>query len=320
MTVRKVRLEASAICQLKCPLCPTGQRQPGIGWGFLRLRDFEVLLDNSPGIRNVELSNWGEIFLNPELLSIMEYAYRRGVRLYADNGVNFNRCDEAVLEGLVKYRFASLRVALDGSSAESYERYRLGGKFDTVIGNVKKLNEYKAAYNSELPKLTWQFIVFGHNEHELPAARAMAQDLGMEFEARLSWDSGWSPVKDSAFIRRELGVYAASREEYRARFEKGYMRPCHDLWQQPAINWDGRLLGCCVNFSFGDFGNVFSSGLSELMEGENYQYAQGMVTGELPERPDIPCARCHIYRQMKADDSFIKQPPREDASDGPSHL
>jgi MoaA/NifB/PqqE/SkfB family radical SAM enzyme len=245
----------------------------------------------------------------------MECAHRRGVRLTADNGANFNRCEEAVLEGLVKYRFASLRVALDGASAETYGRYRLGGRFESVVGNVWRLNEYKAAYGSELPKLTWQFVVFGHNEHELPAARAMARELGMEFEARLSWDGGWSPVKDPEFVRGELGLDATSREEYRARFEEGYMRPCHDLWRQPTINWDGRLLGCCVNFSFGDFGNVFSSGLGELMEGEGYRYAQGMVTGEEPERGDIPCARCHIYREMKADGRWVKRPPPEGTPD-----
>jgi hypothetical protein len=35
--------------------------------------------------------------------------------------------------------------------------------------------------------MTWQLIVFGHNEHELPKARAMARDLDAVF-AKLNWD------------------------------------------------------------------------------------------------------------------------------------
>jgi hypothetical protein len=36
--------------------------------------------------RTVELSNWGDIFLNRELPQIMAYAFERGVALRADNG------------------------------------------------------------------------------------------------------------------------------------------------------------------------------------------------------------------------------------------
>ena len=280
---------------------------PGVGWGYLRATDFENLIEHSPNINRVELSNWGEIFLNPELLVIMKYAHSKGVRLTGDNGANFNKCDDEVLEGLVKYEFYSLRIALDGACTETYERYRLGGDFNLVISNINRLNSYKKAYASALPKLTWQFVVFGHNEHELPLAKAMARNLGMEFDARLSWNDSWSPVRDREFVRKEVEVRAASREEHDSTSKEIYMKPCHDLWHQPTINWDGRLLGCCVNFSLGDFGNVFVSGLGELMQSERYQYAQGMVTGERSEREDIPCTRCRIYRQMKAEGRWVER-------------
>ena len=36
---------------------------------------------------------------------------------------------------------------------------------------------------------------------------------------------------------------------------------CHQLWDAPQINWDGKILGCCRNF-WGDFGgNAFTEGL-----------------------------------------------------------
>jgi hypothetical protein len=51
-------------------------------------------------------------------------------------------------------------------------------------------------YRSPYPHLRWQFIVFPHNEHELPKARAMAQELGMRFFAKLVDDTGARRPRD----------------------------------------------------------------------------------------------------------------------------
>ena len=71
-----LRLEASSNCQLKCPSCPTaaGEIQKTLGGGFLSFENFKRLIRENPQIRLIELSNWGEIFLNPEIVDIMEYA------------------------------------------------------------------------------------------------------------------------------------------------------------------------------------------------------------------------------------------------------
>jgi len=76
IAVSRIRLEASSRCQLRCPSCPTtsGAILPAIGSGILKFADFQALLDGNPGLRDIELSNYGEIFLNPELIAILEYA------------------------------------------------------------------------------------------------------------------------------------------------------------------------------------------------------------------------------------------------------
>ena len=88
--VRKVRLDVATACQLKCPSCPTASGEVGkrLGTGFLKFEQFKEIVDQNPWLAHIELSNWGEIFLNKDILKIMAYAYKRNVALYAQNGAN----------------------------------------------------------------------------------------------------------------------------------------------------------------------------------------------------------------------------------------
>jgi hypothetical protein len=178
-----------------------------------------------------------------------------------------------------------------------------------VIGNIRAISRWKQALGSPYPALTWQFVIFGHNEHEIPLARRMAAELGMTFRAKLSWDADFSPVRDKAMVRQASGVGAATREEYRAREGVDLMQGiCHQLWDKPQINWDGKLLGCCRNF-WGDFGgNAFRDGLTACLNNETVAHARRMLQGKAPARDDIPCTTCEIYLGMRASDRWLRRP------------
>src|SRR5262249_46182743 len=87
---RQIRLEASSFCQLRCPSRPTtaGAIHPAVGSGFLRFENFRRLIDENPSVARVELSNYGEILLNPHLLKILEYANSKAVTITFENGAN----------------------------------------------------------------------------------------------------------------------------------------------------------------------------------------------------------------------------------------
>lgn len=283
----KISLEASSICQLKCPVCPTSKgeiRDSVIGSGFLKLKDFKNFVDTNPNIKAIELSNWGEIFLNPEIKDIIKYAYERKISLTALNGVNLNTIKEDVLESLVKYKFRFLTVSLDGATAETYKIYRKGGDFEKVIDNIKKINDLKRRYKSKFPYLVWQFVIFSHNEHELKDAKKMAEQLDMGFFPKLNWDSSFSPSAKKEF----------SLKQFEEKEKKVYLNLCIQFWTSPQINWDGKLLGCCVN-KWTDFGNVFEKGLKECLNSEKYKYTKQMLLGKEKLREDIPCSRCEHY-------------------------
>ena len=79
-----------------------------------------------------------------------------------------------------------------------------------------------AQHQSEFPELTWQFVVFGHNEHEIPVAREMANKLGMAFCTKITWDAKFSSIRDKVFVRVQSGE-AATRQEYELIHGKKYL-------------------------------------------------------------------------------------------------
>ena len=298
---RKVAIEASTACQLKCLTCPTsrGMIRDHLGTGFLSPENLNEFLIKHPLITHIELSNWGEAFLNPRLLEIFRILYENNVTITLLNGVNLNSASDEVLEALVNYKVRTMTCSIDGASQETYSIYRVNGNFGKIIENIRKINLYKEKYRSEYPRLKWQFVAFGHNEHEIGKARDMAAELNMSFKMKLSWEDvfyeNFSPVKDKVLIRFLSPSGTADRKEYEEKFGKHYVNSCClQMWLRPRINFDGRVLGCCINF-WEDFGNAFDQGLEACLKSEKMQATRDLLMGQVSARTDIPCFRCKVY-------------------------
>jgi hypothetical protein len=149
-------------------------------------------------------------------------------------------------------------------------------------------------------------VVFGHNEHEIDAARAMAESQGMDFFMKLNWDESYSPVKNVEAVRAEQTDGVASRGEFQEKFGHHYMqRLCHQLWDQPQVNWNGDVFGCCRNTWKPFDVNAFDAGLEAALNSEQLNYARAMVTGRAEARDDVPCTTCRIYKIMQKSGRYI---------------
>ncbi len=293
IAVNKVSLEASTACQLRCPVCPTSQGKTSkniCGTGFLRLENFKKFLDMNKTIKEIELANWGEVFLNPHLPKIFEYAYQKNVSITITTGANLNHVTEECLEALVKYRVKELVIALDGASNETYSIYRISGNFDKVIENITTINRLKQKYANNDPKLIWQYIVFGHNENDIISAKQLAKNLNMEFRPKLNAVPNYSPIHSVEKVLKDTNLSSVKAED-----DWGIVI-CNQLWESPQINWDGNILGCCHNnwATFG--GNAFENNLEECLNSERMIYAREMLMGHVPAREEIPCTTCEFFK------------------------
>jgi hypothetical protein len=306
---RRVQLDASAHCQLACPSCPTadGSTHAAMSSGHLDVDAFRRLLDANPSLAAVELSNYGEPFLNPRFPELLRLAFERHVTVELENGANLNHATPEALEALVECRVRAVRVSLDGATPATYAVYRRRGDFEKVLAHIRRINELKLRHSTAFPLLTWQFIVFGHNQHEIETARRLAVSLGMRFQPKISWDSDFSPITDARLVQIQTGLAPTRQEHYRATGADYQRGICYQLWNAPVLNWDGRLMGCCRNF-WGDFGvNAFADGLEACLDSPSLATARRMLLGLAPPEPGIPCTTCDLYLTMERDRRWLRE-------------
>jgi MoaA/NifB/PqqE/SkfB family radical SAM enzyme len=302
----KARLDVSTSCQLRCTLCPTDEHggRSFLGQGMMALAGFIRFLEENQHIREVELANAGEALLNPDLPAMLRCAAERGVSTNLGGGVNMNDASDEVLDALVRYRTRRLRISVDGTSEETYRRYRVNGSLRRVLANIQRLNEVKRRYRSERPELVLQFILFGHNEHELEKAHILARMLDMKLFVKMNRSPDQLAIRDRERIRQIYGF--ADREEFRKVTGMVYCRSlCLCLWREPQVNWDGRLLGCPHNKHSFFAGQVLGRAFLSEINNERMMYARKMLLGEAPPRDDIPCSSCSWYLQMRKHSLWI---------------
>ena len=301
-----VQIEGCSMCNLNCRNCYMREHNFGIVKpGYLKLEDFVSFLDKNPFIKKIELCWNGEIFLNPDLLDILKVAYERKV-VISFNTVNFNKASDEIIEAIVKYKLLQLTVAIDGACQETYSKYRRGGNFDTVINNIKKINEYKKKYNSILPIMQWQYIVMDTNdsEEEILKAKEIAKSLGCEIYFKKDW-IGWKPINPKP-IEKLTGLDYSDVGSAFARRDKKIKRfiPCLSTILFPAINWDGRFLMCCCNY-FKDVDiNVFELGLKKALKHPLVKKTRKMIMGGKICK-NSPCYKCQFYWNMVKEKNFV---------------
>lgn len=300
-----VRIEACSICQLHCPMCQLiGNSTNIIGHGKLTFKKFSDFLIRNPAIKSIELGNFGEVFLNPQLPEILEFAHRQGIITEIDEGANLNHASDDALDALVRFGTSRVRCAIDGVTQSVYAQYRVGGSLRNVIKNISRINELKKKYGSSTPHLVFQFIIFEHNIHQIEQAALLAEMLKMEIEYKLDCLSG--EVKDERAEKvRELTGYS-DRNEYLGREKVHYMRHlCYHMWHSPQINWDGKLLGCSRNIWGVYAENVFEGIFSEQLNNDKMRYARKMLMGLVPKTDNIPCSKCSVFESMQKFENWL---------------
>jgi len=242
-----ILVEPTNICNLKCPLCPTGIGSIKRQKGFMSFETFQKILDDLGDVLiSLCLFGFGEPFMNQEILRMIEACTAHNIlTITTTNGHYLQTLDDALR--IVDAGLTAMIIAIDGSTQKIYQTYRKLGDVEKVKRCTALMEKAKVRRGSGLPYTALRCVVTRENEEDLPNLERLACDLGVNMFTY--------KTLGGLIHNEEFRDYEPSRENMR-RFEylgsSRISRPpiqCHSPFRQPIVFWDGTVVGCECDYN-----------------------------------------------------------------------
>lgn len=265
-----VQIESTNICNAKCVFCPRDdmlRRQ-----GVMEMALFRKIVDECAelGISHVRLHNYGEPFVDRTLVEKVRYAKQRGI---SEVGMisNGSLITDEVARGMITAGLDAINISVDASGKETFERTRVGLKYDTVIANIERLLRIRAELGRRRPKLILSFV---RQENSAEEQAFIAEWGGRADKVHVTDLHNWA----GTLHQRSLVTF-----------------PCYRQWLTFTILWDGRVSLCCADFDGKQIlGDLRTSTIREVWNSEPYRQVrrQHLESGG----PDI-CRACDLPKK-----------------------
>lgn len=291
----KIFIEPGNLCNLRCPLCPTGQQDKGARKGFISFDVFKKVVDEiGQTLTLINLYNWGEPLLNKDLVRMIHYAKERGIDVKISTNLSM-KMEDSQIEALLNSGLEKVHISCNGARSATYLKYHIGGDFELVMDNMKKVIQKKKEIPGCSTKLAWLFHVFKHNEHEIDIAKELAQKIGIKIKvSKMRPDMGKEVFETTQKALERDNAWIPDIPEYIVTSTKRQKRiGCMFPWTEPVINWDGSILPCCAVYSEKyAFGNILENSFRHIWNNEMYVAARKEILGIKNEKETI----CHICK------------------------
>jgi MoaA/NifB/PqqE/SkfB family radical SAM enzyme len=182
--IQHLRLAIDDSCNLRCPSCRTGLRfhrdGPAHDLG-IRLADrINDWLHKHNHVIQVHMGSDGDPFASHVYRHFMEQTPRRDNIKYSilTNGLMFKE-----FHARVPYVIGNLKelgVSIDGATKHTYEKLRLGGRWEKILEGLECMAEQKHKHGF---RFILHFVVQRDNYHEMDAI----VDLGEQYGADRVW-------------------------------------------------------------------------------------------------------------------------------------
>jgi radical SAM protein with 4Fe4S-binding SPASM domain len=264
-----VMIEPVSRCNYQCPLCPIGARELKRELGAMTLENFVRILNNlGPQVRTLALWNQGEPTINDKLPEMIRLAHDRGIyTMISTNASLLHRRN--LIERLIQSGLEEINFSIDGLTQETYQVYRVGGRLDVVIENMRTFRARRDQLGLSKPRLIMQWLPMKHNEHEIPKLRKTASAWGAD-EVEIKTTQICSDKQANEFLPDAEELRRYERRGQRWETKRRY-QSCKRLWFSTMIDWNGTVVPCCFDKDE-DFkmGNVLTEDFGKIWRGAAY--------------------------------------------------
>jgi pyruvate-formate lyase-activating enzyme len=280
-----VLLDNCNACNLRCSMCdhPNMTRHRKVqlmDMGLYKRLIDEIAVEN-PAARVWQIF-FGDPFMCRDMPERIRYAKDKGL---ADVVLNTNgvlmKPEKA--RALIAAGLDAMYVGVDAAKAGTYEKIRVGGKFDTTVANVLAYRDILREIGRPGQKLFVQFVVSDINESEVEDFKAFwnAQGVNVKIRPKVSW----------------AGLVSADNLLDNQAVDR---RPCYWLMRTINICADGRAALCSVDVHCRvPCGDTNVSTIRKLWAGLK-AYRQMHKEGRFDELPQM-CRDCRDWQSGYAD-------------------
>jgi radical SAM protein with 4Fe4S-binding SPASM domain len=272
----ELSIETTNLCNAKCTVCahpdmkrPKGKMQTDLV--------YPIIDQAGQGkVKKLYLSGFGEPLLDNRLPDFVTYAKTKGI----DNisiVTNGYLLTTSVASDLVNAGLNEIIISTDGFTEKTYEKIRIGLKFEKLVENIKNLSSLKKRKSVRIDISCLDLI---HNRAERHIAyRLFGRHVDNIYFRQVQ---GWT------------GNYAISLAGYSPHFELNPI-PCRYLWDSMSVYIDGKVPVCCLDFEAeGVMGDVTKESIESIWRGERFNfYRQAHFQNQKAQLR--PCSKCGYY-------------------------
>lgn len=273
-------IEISNICNARCTWCTTGLKNrngctpspeymsaESFEKGLLYMRDNGIIDNNT----ELELYNWGEPFLNPEINDICGIIVKYGYSYHLSTNASVYR--SIAPENLKT--LSGFRVSLSGFSEETYSvTHALN--YQQVMNNISKFSDMLRNAGKQ-GVMDISFLVYMFNVHEINDAKDYFNDMGITLTPRLAYYADFDQFQ--MFLKGNMpnDVKELSRKHIIEDLWRKRAQQAPDTFSCPQFNfivlnhkWD--IVPCCRLTDEDSIGNLFDMSLEDIRTARNNVY------------------------------------------------
>lgn len=290
-----LNLESTAQCNLSCAMCPRTEMMTR-DVGNMDLDLYKRIVDEVDPIF-MTLAQFGEPLLHPGLAEMVDYATAQGRMVRITTNATVFKPEK--LRELIRANITHILISFDSCNKETYEKIRVGAKFEQVVENIKTLIDIKKGFDQDAPIISFNVTLTKENVHEIPQ---MIKYCRREFGIAPTFSKSYT-YGDRGFNERNIKGYDAARvfikEGYRLAAKKGDKsllqnmvtlyndtflpltgyKPCFWPYYSTNVSWDGKVFPCCVYFDCQvTMGNLSQQPFKEVWNGSFYRsFRKGLL-------------------------------------------
>ena len=311
-----IQVESTNACNLRCATCHRDLLYPKST--TMKFENFKKIYDEVRP-ENINVSGLGEPFLNPEIFEIISYAKRGGsaVNCASNFTLTGNKIDKIIQSGIDQ-----IKISVDAMDAETYHRIRSKDLYNTLLENIKVLNEKKKELNLNKPVLRFNYALQQDNIDQLAGTIELAAKLNIpgiyiqyleyidreDRKNRLVGNISAEKLRNTLLyaestakklgITTNINIWMRDFDIFynKMRPEKKFIpntKKCYFPWFTSWVDADGTVRPCPIipwQRNEGHMGNAFEESFSDIWNNKKYQVLRAALARG--ERPTEPCKTC----------------------------